>query len=293
MSPSVSLSLPLSLWCVAVRSLEDNPAYDAGTGSVLNRDGKVEMDAMIMDGRTLKAGAVAAVGRIKNPVTLARAVMERTEHVLLVGEGASRFADEIGVERVDDRTLVTQEALEEFASFKQYHTAVDTLFNAADKRDDGLDSIASGHDTVGAVALDSEGNLACATSTGGITFKRVGRVGDSPLVGCGGYADSALGACSTTGHGESFIRLVAAYRAVLSLASSESPSQAAQRVLEEMWHRLRARGGIILIDAQGRVGHHGTTKRMAWASMEGSTGEELSPRVDYGVENSDAFQALQ
>ncbi|KAK3608611.1 hypothetical protein CHS0354_042609 [Potamilus streckersoni] len=169
----------------AIRVLEDEVCFDAGTGSVLNSNGEVEMDALIMDGETLKAGCVACVQNIKNPIDLARLVMEKTEHVLLVGKGANQFAEEVEMKTVPMSELVTDEAMWEFENFKQYGNTVTQFFG----RKDGL-----GHDTVGAVALDIRGNVACGTSTGGITAKRPGRVGDSPVVG---WLDGFKGTSST------------------------------------------------------------------------------------------------
>ena len=187
----------------AVRYLEEDPAFDAGRGAVLTSAGTVELDAVIMDGRDLSAGAVASLGPVLNPVSVARAVMERSEHVLLCGAGADAFAREIGVEASSADDLVTAAAREEYEQMKTYPTTVETLFNARAQL---------GHDTVGAVAVDADGNVAAATSTGGITFKRPGRVGDSPILGSGCLADNATGCISTTGHGESLMRFTFASR---------------------------------------------------------------------------------
>merc|ERR1719500_1558442 len=172
------------------------------------------MDALIMDGKTLACGSVAAVNNIRNPVELARKVMEKTPHTLIVGEGANTLAKEEGVEQVDKEYLVTPEGVEEWETYKKYNIAVSSLFGQR------------GHDTVGAVALDRGGNLACATSTGGITGKRPGRVGDSPLVGSGGYADDSAGAVSTTGHGESITKVVLAHTVITGLSRGLEPGEA-------------------------------------------------------------------
>lgn len=189
----------------AVVELENDPIFDAGTGSVLTADGTVEMDAIIMNGADLSYGSVASVENIKNPVKLARLVMEKTEHTMLVGAGANRFAAEQGICKVSAETLVTAEAKADFERFKTYGISVMTNFST---RSDNL-----GHDTVGCVAFDGS-NFAAATSTGGIMGKRPGRVGDSPLVGCGAYADNFAGAVSTTGHGESISKVCLARRIV-------------------------------------------------------------------------------
>uniref|UniRef100_A0A4W6FV87 Isoaspartyl peptidase/L-asparaginase n=1 Tax=Lates calcarifer TaxID=8187 RepID=A0A4W6FV87_LATCA len=171
--------------------------------SALNTDGEVELDAIIMDGRTLASGAVSCVKNIANPVSLARAVMEKTAHIMLTGRGANMFAESIGIVTVPTETLVTEYEMKEWEKHKNYVTGVMEDFNS------------QAHDTVGAVAVDCAGNVACATSTGGIRNKMVGRVGDSPIIGSGGYADNFTGAVSCTGHGESILKVTLA-RLILS-----------------------------------------------------------------------------
>lgn len=256
----------------AVVVLEDDPAFDAGTGSVLNARGDVEMDAAVMtegpgtDG--MRAGGVAAVAAVRNPVRLARAVMEKTPHCLLVGGGANSFAEEAGVERVaDQRELVSDVAVEEWERFKKYGKAVSSLFNR------GSDAThfdeERGHDTVGAVALDETGGLAVATSTGGITFKRAGRVGDSPLIGSGLYCDADIGAASTTGHGESIMKTCLARHALLLMQLDSADAAAAStRALAHMKAKTGGCGGIIIVDAAGNMAFDFTTSRMAWASVD-------------------------
>ncbi|MFQ5694585.1 MAG: isoaspartyl peptidase/L-asparaginase, partial [Terriglobia bacterium] len=192
----------------AISELEDEAVFDAGMGSHLNRDGRVQLDAILMDGRTLKAGAVAAVERIRNPVQLARLVLERSPHLMLAGPGAELFAVEQGLSLCNPSELVVAREVEGWYKHKQ---AVEA----------GSEAVAPEKQlgTVGAVALDAQGNLAAGTSTGGTTLKYPGRVGDSPLIGCGCYADNQAGAVSSTGHGESIMKVVLAKAACDLLAA--------------------------------------------------------------------------
>ncbi len=236
----------------AVNSLEDNPVFDAGIGSVLTEDGTVEMDALIMDGRSLGAGAVAGLRDVRYPIRLARLVMEKTPHVLMIGAGANKLAEEFGVERITQDQLVTDEArrgLDEWLKEKRFGETF-------------------GHDTVGAVALDSEGNLAAATSTGGVTGKRVGRVGDVPIIGSGGYADNRVGAVSTTGHGESILKVNLAKLVLSYMDSGMDIQEAAEKALGYMHVRVKGNGGLIAVDPQGNIAYAFTTKRMVWASIK-------------------------
>jgi L-asparaginase / beta-aspartyl-peptidase len=229
----------------AVVSLEDNPLFNAGRGAVLTRDGVAELDASIMEGSTLAAGAVCGLKHIRNPITLARRVMEKSPHVMLVGEGAEDFARDQGMERVSNeyfRTAVRQ---------RQLHRL---LQGAAEKENDLVAHGSLGSNgTVGAVALDSRGNVAAATSTGGMTGKRWGRVGDSPIIGAGTYASNAGCAVSATGHGEYFIRAVVAHDisaqmqyAKLSLAESVRNTLARMR-------SLGGNGGVIAVAPDGQM----------------------------------------
>jgi beta-aspartyl-peptidase (threonine type) len=234
----------------AVNSLEDDPVFDAGIGSVLTEEGTVEMDALIMDGATLGAGAVAGLRDIRHPVDLARVVMEKTPHVLMIGEGARRLAEKYGVEKIAQSRLVTDEARQELAEWLE-------------KKRRGA---SFGHETVGAVALDRRGNIAAATSTGGVTGKLVGRVGDVPIVGSGGYADNRIGGVSSTGDGESIMKVNLA-RLVLTYVEAGNPIQeAADRALAYMSQRVDGTGGVVALDNHGNIGHSYTTKRMVWAS---------------------------
>jgi beta-aspartyl-peptidase (threonine type) len=236
----------------AVNSMEDNPVFDAGIGSVLTTDGTVEMDALIMDGATLNAGAVAGLRDVRYPIRLARHVMEDTPHVLMIGEGANRLADEFKVERITQEKLVTEDArkgLEEWLKTQEFGGTF-------------------GHETVGAVALDMEGNLAAATSTGGVTGKRVGRVGDVPIIGSGGYADNRVGAVSTTGHGESILKVNLSKLVLSYMEAGMSVQVAAEKALGYMAVRVNGNGGLIAVDVDGNIGHSFTTKRMVWASIK-------------------------
>jgi len=227
----------------AVIVLEDNPLFNAGTGSTLNSLGNVEMDAAIMEGQTLRAGAVAAVSGIKNPIMLARSVLEDERHVMLAADGASLFARQVGVPECGPEALIVER--------EQKHWE-------------------SKHGTVGCVAFDADGKLAVATSTGGIFNKLPGRVGDSPLIGCGTYAND-YGAASCTGHGESIMRLVLAKCAVDSLKNgSDAPTAATLAITDLEDDRIQATGGIILIDRFGMIGYARNTTHMPVCAISGT-----------------------
>ncbi len=237
----------------AVVVLEDNPRFNAGTGSVLNADGHLELDAMIMDGRTLDVGGVAALSSFKNPIEIARAVLERSPHALYCGAGADRFAREAGYAPEPEAAMVTQAALERF-------------------RRERAEGWPRRPGTVGAVAIDREGHVAAATSTGGISGKLAGRVGDTPLPGCGTYADDRLGAASATGDGEAILRVAMSMRALHALAPplDAAPSEAARTAVDAL-ERVGGEGGIILVDRLGRLGLAFNTPRMghAWIDAKG------------------------
>jgi beta-aspartyl-peptidase (threonine type) len=223
----------------AVRVLEDNPLFNAGRGAVLTRDGMAELDASVMEGRTLRAGAVTGLRHVKNPIELARLVMEKSPHVMLVGAGAEEFARTRGVE------LVSNEYFRTAARTRQ----LERHLSGAISRENELEAFG----TVGAVALDTHGDLAAATSTGGMTGKRWGRVGDSPIIGAGTYARNTGCAVSATGHGEYFIRAVLAHDICARVEYLKIPlAQAARDALDEL-RQLGGNGGVIAIDARGEV----------------------------------------
>ncbi|MGH7816603.1 MAG: isoaspartyl peptidase/L-asparaginase family protein [Candidatus Binatia bacterium] len=228
----------------AVVVLEDNPLFNAGTGSALNSLGKVEMDAAIMEGHSLRAGSVAAVSGIKNPIKLARRVMEDGRHVMLAGEGASRFARAIGFPECPPDTVIVEREQKRWENK---------------------------HGTVGCVAYDCAGRFTVATSTGGIFDKLPGRVGDTPLIACGTYADD-YGAASCTGHGEAIIRLVLAKAAVSYLQEGVEAQTAAEMAVGDLDdERVAGTGGIILIDRGGKIGYARNTTHMPVCAISGST----------------------
>jgi beta-aspartyl-peptidase (threonine type) len=255
----------------AIVVMEDDEAFDAGRGSILNQDGRVQLDAMIMDGASLAAGGVGAVETVQNPIRVARAVMERSQQVYFVGEGAERFAAEHGFGPIDNAELVTSREERRYEEARELVAAGAEI----DAPPGGARAIVQG--TVGAVALDVRGNLAAGTSTGGITNKPVGRVGDSSIVGCGGYADNESAAVSCTGEGEAIMRLVLGKWAVDRVAGGLTPQEAAEGAIGRLGGRLGAVGGLILLDRQGRPGIAFNTPRMAWAVR---TVDSLSASAD-------------
>lgn len=231
--------------CVII--LEDCPLFNAGKGAVVNSDGIHELDASIMDGRTLDAGAVCGIRNIKNPIRIARLVMDNSPHVMLSTEGAQKFAIENGFELVEAEYFYVDKVMDNYQRLK--------------KSDKG---------TVGAVALDKNGNIAAGTSTGGMMMKKYGRVGDSPIIGAGTYADNNFAAVSCTGHGEFFIRLCAAYSVIAKMKYGDmSLNQAAELTIKEIG-KLGGDGGIIAIDKNGNIVMPFNTKSMfrAWINSE-------------------------
>lgn len=248
----------------AVRYMESDPIFDAGVGSCLTETGEVEMDASIMtDTPTL--GAVAAITNVKHPISTARALMQ-TQHCLLVGAGANAFAKLSGQPIVQTSELVTEGARREWESFKKYGHVVHDLFNSSVNNDVSQNS---GHDTVGAVALDINGRIACATSTGGITYKHQGRVGDSPIVGAGLFCQRGVGGVSATGHGESILQTVLCKHIIDLMAMRKLPlSEATQDALQLMRRQTAGCGGVVALDASGNWAADFTTSRMAWAVVD-------------------------
>ena len=239
----------------AVVVMEDDETFDAGRGSFLTSDGHVQLDALMMDGKTLRAGGVGCVEHIRNPIRLAHKVLTESPHVYLVAEGAERFAAEHGVELCDNSELIIPREIERLRQFKEKSAAgqPDPTFSGAS------------HDTVGAVALDREGNIAAATSTGGTLNKAPGRLGDSSLIGCGCYANNESAAVSTTGWGEPIMKLVLAKWAADRVLSGNLPEWAAQEAMNYLKQRVEGHGGIIVLDAAGKFGIAHNTPRMAWA----------------------------
>ncbi len=278
----------------AVVSMEDDDTFDAGRGSFLTRDGRVQLDALLMDGATLRTGGVACVERLRNPIRAARLVLEQSPHVYFVGTGAERFARQHGMELCDNTELIVPRERDRLMRFQTAELAggTDITFSGnaeftappsaitdpalnetalETEVDESLpaelrpfDPTLHSHDTVGAVALDRHGNLAAATSTGGTLSKAPGRVGDSSLIGCGCYADNLSAAVSLTGWGEPIMKLVLGKWAVDRVAAGSTPQQAATAAIDYLYTRLGGHGGIILLGPDGQLGLAHNTPRMAW-----------------------------
>jgi L-asparaginase / beta-aspartyl-peptidase len=286
----------------AITVMEDDDTFDAGRGSFLTRDGRVQLDALMMDGSTLRAGGVACVERLQNPIQAARLVLDKSPHVYFVGTGAERFATQHGMRLVDNSELIVPRERDRLMRFQQAELAghPDTTFSGnaeftttppaepvlaetvlETEVEQGLADEARvvnptlhSHDTVGAVALDAEGRLAAGTSTGGTLSKAPGRVGDSSLIGCGCYADNDSAAVSLTGWGEPIMKLVLGKWAVDRVAAGSTPQEAATDAIEYLFNRLGGHGGIILLGPDGSVGLAHNTPRMAWG-IASSAGQEL------------------
>ena len=238
----------------AVVVMEDDETFDAGRGSFLNRDGKVQLDALIMDGGTLRAGGVGCVEHLRNPIRAARKILSESPHVYFVAEGAERFAAEHGISLCRNEDLIIPREVERLREFQA---------QASQEKPD-LFAPAVSHDTVGAVALDGQGNIAAATSTGGTLNKAPGRLGDSSLIGCGCYADNKSAGASTTGWGEPIMKLVLAKWAADRVAAGNLPEWVAAEAINYLHSRVNGHGGMILLDAKGRFGIAHNTPRMAW-----------------------------
>jgi len=239
---------------VAIHIMEDSPLFNAGKGAVFTHDGRNELDASIMNGKTLEAGAVASVTTIRNPITAARAVMEKSEHVMMIGPGAEKFAQEAGLEIVDPSYFRTQERWEGLQKALKEDSAKSKLDHSYHKSGRlGIENIDNKFGTVGAVALDKRGNLAAGTSTGGMTNKKYGRVGDSPIIGAGTYANNKTAAVSCTGWGEFYIRNVVAYDlSALMEYKGLSIKDAGKTVIEKVG-AMGGDGGLIALDKKGNI----------------------------------------
>lgn len=238
----------------AVVVMEDDETFDAGRGSFLNREAKVQLDALIMDGATLRAGGVGCVEHLRNPIRAARKILSESPHVYFVAEGAERFAREHGIPLCKNEDLIIPREIKRLREFQA---------RMAEEKPD-LFAPTISHDTVGTIALDRDGNLAAATSTGGTLNKAPGRLGDSSLIGCGCYADNQSGAASTTGWGEPIMKLVLAKWSADRVASGSTPEWVAKEAITQLEERVNGHGGIILLDTQGRFGVAHNTPRMAW-----------------------------
>jgi len=269
----------------AIKSMELDDNFNAGYGAVLNLDGVAALDASIMSGDNLNAGCVTLVEDILHPITLARRVMERTNHTFLGGEGVMQFARDQRIPILTPKgQLVTQASKDALVEFKRDQALGLSTYNA--KTETGHQAIEKTYGevgTVGAVAIDSNGNIAAATSTGGMTGKMVGRIGDSPLIGSGTYADNNSGGVSVTGHGETIMRYNVAQKIVQRIELLGEDAQTATRaVLEAMTARLTEVAGAITIDPMGNIGYYWTSEKMAWAYLKGD-------QVHYGIRQGDDF----
>ena len=250
----------------AVVVMEDDETFDAGRGSYLTRDGRVQLDALLMNGADLRTGGVACVERLRNPIRAARLVLEQSPHVYFVAAGAERFAFAHGMPLIENMDLVVPREQKRLyaAQEAELRGLKDTTFSGEIAAVGAVPDPMLSHDTVGAVALDAEGNLAAATSTGGTLNKTPGRVGDSSLIGCGCYADNLSAAVSLTGWGEPIMKLVLGKWAVDRVAAGASPQTAAEEAIAYLFTRLGGHGGVILLGPDGRIGLAHNTPRMAW-----------------------------
>ena len=266
----------------AVVVMEDDPTFDAGRGSFLTSDGRVQLDALLMDGGRMLAGGVACVERLRNPIKAARLVLEKSPHVYFVGSGAEAFAESHGMELIENSELVLERERERL-KLAQARAAAgladDTFSDLADDKDPETAVELDSHDTVGAVALDAKGDVAAATSTGGTLNKTPGRVGDSSLIGCGCYADNLAAAVSLTGWGEPIMKLVLGKWATDRVAEGTAPEVAAREAIAYLYNRLGGHGGIILLGPDGRFGLAHNTPAMAWG-MATAAGMHAGVRIE-------------
>ncbi|MBC8245304.1 MAG: isoaspartyl peptidase/L-asparaginase [Verrucomicrobia bacterium] len=248
----------------AIVVMEDAPVFNAGKGAVFTAEGKNELDASIMDGSGLQAGAVGGVTTVKNPIRAARAVMEKSPHVLFTNRGAEKFASDNGLEMVDPKYFITERRWKQIQAWLKQQEAKDKPRAAAEP-----DRHADYFGTVGCVALDANGNLAAGTSTGGMTGKRFGRIGDSPIIGAGTYADNRTAGISCTGHGEYFIRHAVAHDISARMAyKKESLAKAARDVVQTVLKQAGGSGGVISIDALGNIVMEFNTPAMTRGSID-------------------------
>jgi len=264
----------------AVTIMEDDDTFDAGRGSFLTRDGRVQLDALLMNGADLRTGGVACIEHLRNPIQAARLVLEQSPHVYFVGPGAERFATQHGMRLIENADLIVSRERDRLMAYQRAEAAgqPDTTFSGSIEETDleaelshALpdelridDPTLHSHDTVGAVALDQYGNLAAGTSTGGTLSKAPGRVGDSSLIGCGCYADNQSAAVSLTGWGEPIMKLVLGKWAVDRVATGSTPQATATEAIAYLYQRLGGHGGIILLGPDGQIGIAHNTPRMAW-----------------------------
>ena len=249
----------------AVVIMEDDDTFDAGRGSFLNRDGRVQLDAFIMDGSTLRGGGVGCVEHLRNPIRAARKILSESPHVYFVGEGAEKFAAEHGVSLCKNEELIIPREVERLRKYQAELAQRDAKQDGNDLFAAESDDVTISHDTVGAVALDRNGNVAAATSTGGTLNKAPGRLGDSSLIGCGCYADNESAAASTTGWGEPIMKLVLAKWTADRIAAGNLPEWSAQEAMNYLKQRVNGHGGIIVLNREGHIGISHNTPRMAWA----------------------------
>lgn len=267
----------------AVRVLEDDPLFNAGTGSALSRAGTVECDAALMDGRTVRIGAVASMADAPNAIAIARAVLEDGEHCLLCGEGAWEFAAERGFRRAEPGSLHTERSRLRWDMERRRRAA-----RAARGPESGAPGGPVSGGTVGACVIDRDGHVASATSTGGTVFKRPGRIGDSPLCGCGTYADDRAGAASATGNGEAIMRVTMSRVCVDAMRAGNTAARAAWIAVDELGQTTGDTAGIICVDRSGRVGAALSTATMSFAAgrleADGvqriTTGVKVAPGTD-------------